>query len=235
VLRWSLWTLSCALPFGLTGVFAAFLGAGGLLPATPAAAVTPGLMPVSAGGVAALVSAVLVFILAWVLHAAVTARTSCAGRPEPVGGAAALILTGTGVAALVWLANPYTAALIALPLHLWLIALTREQPRRPALGAFYVAISLVPFAAALGVVCVALQTEPFGLLWSVLLLIAGGGMSAWGVTLASLFAGTFVAAGALLVRAGTLERPERVEVTMRGPLSYAGPGSLGGTPSTLRR
>jgi hypothetical protein len=235
VLRWTLWTLSCALPFALTGAFAAFLGAGGLLPATPAAAVTPSLLPVSAGGAAALVSAVLVFILAWVLHAAVTARSSCAGRPEPVGGAAALILTGTAVAALVWLANPYTAALIAVPMHLWLIVLTREQPRRPALGAFYVAVSLAPFIAALGVVCVALHTEPFGLLWTMLLLIAGGGMSGWGVILASLFAGTFVAAGALLIRSGTLARAERVEVTVRGPLSYAGPGSLGGTPSALRR
>jgi len=235
VLRWSVWTLSCALPFALTGAFAAFLGAGGLLPATPAAAVTPSLMTVSAGGVAALVSAVLVFILAWVLHAAVTARTSCVGRPEPVGGAAALILTGTAVASLVWLANPYTAALIALPLHLWLIVLTREQPRSPALGTLYVAISLAPFAAALGVVCVALHTEPFGLLWTLLLLAAGGGMSFSGVILASLFAGTFAAAAALLVRAEPIAPSERLEVTMRGPLSYAGPGSLGGTTSALRR
>jgi hypothetical protein len=235
VLRWSLWALSCSLPFALTGLFAAFLGAGGLLPATPAAAVTPALMAVSAAGAAALVSAVLVLILGWVLHAAVTARTACAGPPEPVGAAAALILTGTAVATLVWLANPYAAALIALPLHLWLIVATREQPRRPAVGALCVAISLAPFAAALGVVCVALGTEPFGLLWTLLLLVAGGGMSAWGVVLASLFAGTFAAAATLLVRGGAAAPAQRLDVTMRGPLSYAGPGSLGGTPSALRR
>jgi hypothetical protein len=29
--------------------------------------------------------------------------------------------------------------------------------------------------------------------------------------------------------------PELQEITIRGPLSYAGPGSLGGTESALRR
>jgi hypothetical protein len=44
-----------------------------------------------------------------------------------------------------------------------------------------------------------------------------------------------------MLAVGGLERPadvqalERVEVTIRGPLSYAGPGSLGGTESALRR
>jgi hypothetical protein len=37
------------------------------------------------------------------------------------------------------------------------------------------------------------------------------------------------------VRAPAAGPTERIEVTVRGPLGYAGPGSLGGTPSALRR
>ena len=35
--------------------------------------------------------------------------------------------------------------------------------------------------------------------------------------------------------AGLAAPDERVDITIRGPLSYAGPGSLGGTESALRR
>ena len=59
--------------------------------------------------------------------------------------------------------------------------------------------------------------------------------SAWGLLLASLAAGLFVAAGILLLRSHLPAPKQRLEITVRGPLSYAGPGSLGGTPSALRR
>jgi hypothetical protein len=232
---WVVWVLSCAAPFLLAGIFAAFLGAGGLLPATPLAAVTPAELPVTASGIAALASVGLLFVLAWVLHAAVTARSRCKGPPEPVGATAALLLTGTGVAALLWLANPYTAALVVLPLHLWLVTLTREAERPLPLSLAYLVLSLAPFAAALAVVCVSLHTEPLALTWTLVLLAAGGGLSPYGLILASLSAGLFVAAAATLLRARAQRASERVEVTVRGPLTYAGPGSLGGTPSALRR
>jgi hypothetical protein len=35
--------------------------------------------------------------------------------------------------------------------------------------------------------------------------------------------------------ARALEPDEPLEITIRGPLGYAGPGSLGGTESALRR
>ena len=233
--RWCVWVLSCAGPFLLAGLFAAFLGKSGLLPATPAAPVTPAQLPISAAGAAALVSVGLALVLAWVLHAVVTARGSCKGAPEPVGAASALLLCGAGVGTLLWLENPYTAALVVVPLHLWLVVLTREQARPPLLGALYAALSLLPFAAVLAVVCVALHTEPLALLWTLLMLVASGGLSAYAVALASLAAGLLVAAATILVRAPAAGPTERIEVTVRGPLGYAGPGSLGGTPSALRR
>jgi hypothetical protein len=80
-----------------------------------------------------------------------------------------------------------------------------------------------------------LHVEPFALAWTTVLLIAGGGISATGLVLASLTAGSFAAAAGLLLRRGAIGPDQREEVTVRGPLSYAGPGSLGGTESALRR
>jgi ribosomal protein S11 len=70
-------------------------------------------------------------------------------------------------------------------------------------------------------------------------LLAAGHVGLAGAVLWSVAFGCLAAAAMLAV--GGLERPadvqalERVEVTIRGPLSYAGPGSLGGTESALRR
>jgi hypothetical protein len=233
--RWIGWVLSFAAPFALAGLFAAFLGAGGLLPATPAAEVTPAQLAVSAEGVAALVSVGLLFVLAWVLRAAALTRGRRRGAPEPVGATTALLIVGTLSAALLWLVNPYTAALLVVPAHLWLVALTRERERPPALGAFCVAVSLVPLAAAGGLICSVLHVEPFALLWTLVLMVAGGTLSPAGLLLASLTAGSFLAAAAMLLRRGASGPDQRAEITVRGPLSYAGPGSLGGTESALHR
>jgi hypothetical protein len=235
VARWSGWTLSFAAPFLLAGLFAAFLGASGLLPATPAAAVTPAQLRVSGEGAAALVSIGLLFVLVWVLRAAALARAGRREAPDPVGAVAALLIVTTVTGTLLWLENPYTATLLILPAHLWLVVLTRERERSPAPGALCLLISLAPLVAVLALICSVLHVEPFALLWTTVLLIAGGGISATGLVLASLTAGSFVAAAALLLRRAAVGPDQRLEVTVRGPLSYAGPGSLGGTESSLRR
>jgi hypothetical protein len=89
--------------------------------------------------------------------------------------------------------------------------------------------------AVVGLLCSVLHAEPFALLWTTVLLIAGGGLSPVGLLLASLTAGSLVAATSLLLRRGGPGPDDRLEVTVRGPLSYAGPGSLGGTESALWR
>jgi hypothetical protein len=233
--RWILWSLSLAAPFALAGLFIAFLGAGGLLPATPSAAVTPAQMPISGAGAASIVSIGLLFVLVWVLRATVYGRRRGRSAPDPVGATAALLVVASVTAALLWLANPYTAALLIVPAHLWLVVLTREHERTPTLGAVCLALSLLPLVAAIALLCSALHVEPFALVWTVVMAVAGGGLSVGGLLLASLVAGSFVAAAALLLRHAGVSPDERIEVTVRGPLSYAGPGSLGGTESALRR
>jgi hypothetical protein len=39
----------------------------------------------------------------------------------------------------------------------------------------------------------------------------------------------------IAVRLARRGRPEDIPVTVRGPVTYAGPGSLGGTESAIRR
>jgi hypothetical protein len=71
------------------------------------------------------------------------------------------------------------------------------------------------------------------------LIVAGGHVGLAGALLWSIAFGCAVAVALVAARArqepGVAAPDERVEITIRGPLSYAGPGSLGGTESALRR
>ena len=72
-----------------------------------------------------------------------------------------------------------------------------------------------------------------------MLLLAAGhvglvGRCLWSVAFGCVAAAVMLAIGGL-VQPADVQALERVEVSIRGPLSYAGPGSLGGTESALRR
>lgn len=236
VLRSVAWVLSFATPFVLAGLFTLFLGAAGLLRATPAAVVTPAELPVGAGGTAVLFSVILLFVLAWGLRAYARRRKGGheSGPPPPIGAVAALLATTSVVAFLIWLVNPYASLLLVLPAHVWLVALTREEGSRPATGLAILALSLAPAAAAVALLCTGLGVSPFGLLWTLVVLVGSSGLSLGGLLLAALATGCAVAAGMALLAPAPAPPPD-VAVTVRGPLSYAGPGSLGGTASALRR
>jgi hypothetical protein len=69
-----------------------------------------------------------------------------------------------------------------------------------------------------------------------MLLVAGGHIGFWTWLLWSLFAAVAIGVGAIALRPPPPPPRERTpDVTVRGPLTYAGPGSLGGTESALRR
>ena len=67
------------------------------------------------------------------------------------------------------------------------------------------------------------------------LLIAGHGISLAATLEWSVFLGCLLTAAGVLVALVRQPRPEQAPVTVRGPVGYAGPGSLGGTESALRR
>jgi hypothetical protein len=141
------------------------------------------------------------------------------------------------VIALVWLRNPWSAALLVPAAHLWLLAaapevrIGRVVAVALALGGF-----ALPALAAVGY-AVALHAGPIDLLWICLLAVAGGHVSPIGVLLGAIVLGCGVSAVAVARCRTTPPRRtiEPPDVVSRGPLSYAGPGSLGGTESALRR
>jgi hypothetical protein len=102
-----------------------------------------------------------------------------------------------------------------------------------------IAIGLAPLALLVVFYAHALGLSAGQVVLSAVLLLAGGHVGlaaavAWSVLLGC-------AAGMTLVALRTppsaraLEPDEPIEITIRGPLGYAGPGSLGGTESALRR
>jgi threonine/homoserine efflux transporter RhtA len=121
-------------------------------------------------------------------------------------------------------------------LHLWLwLASPGLRSRRPLavaaalLGAVPVALVVAYYAHSLGL-------SPLGVLWTGVLLVAGGQITSLTGAFWALLAGCLTGALIIGARAAAPARQSAAgEVTVRGPVSYAGPGSLGGTESALRR
>jgi hypothetical protein len=170
--------------------------------------------------------------------------------------AIAMLLVLTGLAVVVWVVNPFTALLLVPALHLWLVLAQPEQRlagrvpfRVVALAA--VALGAVPLALLVAFYAHQFQLGLGGVAHTALLLLAGGRVGLVGAVLWSVAFGCLAAALAIALAAG---RPGDGEadiddpggwvadqemagrpIAIRGPLSYAGPGSLGGTESALRR
>ena len=129
-----------------------------------------------------------------------------------------------------WIFNPYAALFLVLPAHVWLLVCVRDVrvPRGPAVA--LVLLSVLPFLLAAFVLAGQLSEPVWELPWTLALGLAGG--TPWPLVMLgwSLVAGA--ACGALVLAWGS-RGPDR-RVTVRGPVGYAGPGSLGGTPSARR-
>jgi len=94
-------------------------------------------------------------------------------------------------------------------------------------------LSLFPFALVAIYYMGAFDYGPVQLAWTLLTLVAGGAFGWVEIVVWSVLAGALVCAFLVVLR--RKPEPRLPERTTRGPLSYAGPGSLGGTESALRR
>jgi hypothetical protein len=228
------WTLVNALPFLLTALFSIALSAIGLLGAVPGAPVSPEALPARTAG---LLAVVLVFVLAWFWLRPALLRLVRADGPVRCEQSAGVIivLVATVVACVMWIANPYAAALLVPALHVWLFALAPDLRMPRVLRLLAAALGLLPIVVVMLALARSLGLGVLDAAWELLLLTAGGHISIASLLLWSVVAGC--GAGALLVAAaGEAPRgPGDVPITVRGPRSYAGPGSLGGTESALRR
>jgi Peptidase family M28 len=240
VARWTLWTLSCALPFLLCFLFALALGALGVIGAAPLAPLPAGALPIN---VPAVLTVVLVLVLAWLSWPALVRRLGSRVRPSADPAGVSLLLVLAAVALVVWIANPFTAALLIPALHLSLLVVSPDERRvahrpRRAVVLAALALAVLPLAAVVWFYAHQLGLGPAALLWNAVLLFAGARIGIAGAVLWSLAFGCLAAAVITVLSAPRADlgvHDDQDLVTVRGPVSYAGPGSLGGTESALRR
>jgi hypothetical protein len=246
LVRWTAWALICALPFCACALFAILLGAVGAMAATPSAPVLSDALPFGGAAATAALSCALVLGFAWLAWPLLVRRLGLSVRPSAASGGGAdvagiaTLLVLLLVACVAWAANPYAALLIVPGLHLLLPIADAEHRPRPLAGLGLLALALVPLGLLVAFYAHQLGYGPGEVAQTAVLLLAGGHV---GVLAAALWSVAFGCVVAIAIVALTppyadpvgLGPDEHPEVTIRGPLSYAGPGSLGGTESALRR
>ncbi|MDO8211505.1 hypothetical protein [Conexibacter sp. CPCC 206217] len=233
---WLRWVGACALPFVLGLLLTLLLKLTGLLDAVPPGPVAAGAIPRDGTALAAIVSVLVVIVLGWFALRPLVARlVGAQGDPATPGAASAVVLVLCALALVVWLVNPYAALLLVPALHFWLLAIGSQSRIHPfAALALFLAGLLPPLLIAYSYMH-QLGLDPLELAWMGVLLVAGGGI---GFGMALVWALLLGCAGAVLtivLRSWSGGPEASAPVTVRGPSSYAGPGSLGGTESALRR
>ncbi len=240
VLRWVMWTFTAALPFFACALFTILLGRLAIV-AAPAGQPPAGSLSADGSAFAAVVSTALMLMLALLAWPALVRRVALPVRPSDDGAGLAALLVLLTVALLAWIFNPFACLLLVPATHLWLLAVSpvrrvRALDRALALGAILAGV--LPLALLLLVYARELGLSPARLTESVVLALAGGQVGLFGALLWSVAFGCLLA---IVLRAlarapaDTVGAREWVEVSTRGPVSYAGPGSLGGTESALQR
>jgi hypothetical protein len=239
-LRWLTWTLAGALPFLVCALFAMLLGALGIV-AAPSGQLSAGALSADGSAVGAVLAVALVLLLALLAWPALARRLAMPLRPCADGAGLGVMLVLLAVAVLVWVFNPFACLLLVPALHSWLLAVGPARhpgPRARALAYGAIALGLLPLLLLLALYSHELDLGVGGLAESVVLALAGGqvglfGALLWSTTFGCLLAVLLLApAREMLATAGP---EEWSNLSTRGPASYAGPGSLGGTKSALRR
>jgi hypothetical protein len=234
---WLAWIAVSAVPFLAGYVVAKLLGLLNATPEAPPAPVAPDLYPLDAAAVAVLATVLAAVVLLWVglrRFFGPSLRKRDDRATSGAGVAIALVLSVAAV--LLWLLNPF-AALLAVPaVHLWILALLVDPPPSRRVRFALVSGGLV----APGLIAVyglfVLGVNPLGEAWYLLLLTVGGQVGPAQVAVVALFLAALGSVVAVVRAAPASGSPSDVaSPTTRGPVSYAGPGSLGGTESALRR
>ena len=238
------WALACALPFLIAALFTRLLGLSGAV-AAPAGLVLAQGLPAGTAALEAICAPLLVLVLAWLAWPALLRRLHLHPRADEDAAGLALLLVLLALAILVWIFNPFTALLLLPALHLWLLLAQpdwRYSAGRPhrLRALLVVALGLVAPLLLAAFYARQLGLDPAQAVHAMVLLFAGGYFTVFALVLCCLALGCL--AGAVLVALGSSppliagpDAADGVPITVRGPMSYAGPGSLGGTESALRR
>jgi hypothetical protein len=225
LVRWATWTLLAAVPFVLAALLAVGARLVGWLSAAPPEPVA-GALPVGGGGIT------LLIVLGGLLVGSLAVLRRLAPPPDEGTGLGVLIVLCV-ISLAIWVRNPFAALLLVPALHLWMWLLDPEVriSRGGAITLFV--LGLAPPVLVVLYYAVTLGLGPLGALWSGLLMIAGGSVGLVAAIEWSVALGCVVCAAALAMHRAEPQLDDQ-PVTIRGPVTYAGPGSLGGTDSALR-
>jgi hypothetical protein len=234
--RWFGWIAACALPFVLAVLLCRALAATGLLDVVPPGPVPAEAIPRDGTALAALGSVLVMLALGWLgLRPLVLRYLVGRGDAGSPGAAAAVMLVLVAIALVVWVLNPYTALLLVPALHLWLLMVAPEVRLHPLARIALFALGFLPALLVAYAYARQFALDPLELAWMGLLLVAGGGVGlpaalGWAIVL-----GCAAGVLAIIVRTAGGGPDSEAAITVRGPSTYAGPGSLGGTRSALRK
>jgi hypothetical protein len=223
----------------------------GVIAAAPPGPLVAGAIPLTGSGIAALVVAAVVLVgsalglglaaRAWLAPPAARASTTRADsrsrtieRPGD-GVAVALVIVLWLVTIAIWVKNPFAAALLVPPLHLWLWAIDPDLRIVLPVRLGMLALGLAPIVLVVLYYAGTLGFGPSDLIWSAALLVAGHAVSLIAALEWCIVLGCLLSATTLVLAAARRPKSQPAPVTVRGPITYAGPGSLGGTKSALRR
>jgi hypothetical protein len=237
ILRWVAWVLAGAVPFVLAALIVRFAEAVGAISGATALPLEGGVISLHAGQLAFLAAiacliVVGVFGLRWLVARRLGLRRD---GPYDEGSAAGVLIVLCAVVLAIWVANPFAALLLVPALHLWLwIVVPDVKVPVPAAALLVICGLALPVLVA-AQYAMGLGFGPLQAAWSWVLLIGGGGFGLSSAIAWSLFLGCAVSV--IAIASGSVRQPraEPTSVTIRGPLTYAGPGSLGGTKSAIRR
>ena len=210
----------------LAGLLLAYLlGIVGLVP-DPQFPYDPGRFPAGAEAPIAFVAIAGAMALAGLLIRPL--RTPLDVEPHTLAAASGL-LTGAAIFG-IWLLNPYLALLLAPAAHVWLLPARASGPPRGVFIALAAVLSLIPAVVAFLTVSAQLDLG-LSAPWHLLLMIEGGQFSLGMCLLwCALLGGLLACVSAAAARSN---RPALDQPSVLGPGAYAGPGSLGATPSAL--
>jgi hypothetical protein len=172
VLPWLSWVVAGIVPFAAGLALAELLVLVGLADDAPPSPLDPSAAEPDGAAIAVLGAVALTIGLAWILT-----RTSFGrgdrGRPDAAapgaGVVVALVLCGLALAA--WAVNPFTGLALALPLHLWMLAVLTDVPARTRV--WLTLVGLLPAAVIVFTYAQHLRMGPVEGAWYLFLLVTG--------------------------------------------------------------
>ena len=223
-----------ALPLAAAFAMAELLVLVGQAPDAGAAATAPSVHPLDGEAAAALGATAATAALVWLLLRPRLRRR--ADRADSGGAGATTALALSAAVALVWVLNPFAALVLVPAVHLWMLAMLSGARLRGRTAAVLVLAGLAPLVVAAVVYLDRLALDPLEGLWYLWVLVTGHAINPLTTLLACAVGGIAATALTLIAsRVGEPPLPEPERPPLRGPGGHAGPGSLGGTPSTLTR